>query len=190
MGAHVDGDVANLREWAAVPLWDACDGGLVLWSPKRTEVQWLDSLGQTTLAVPVRVTTDPLSLQDIERYLRWMGRLELGPEHEGAGVDYERAAIERRTLFSDRRPFATDLKCESYGTAWLRLFDTASDPLGRSGEWLRVPMDRAFERVRFPVEFTPVLFTPEGVYGLYESPEGYQRLAWWDQRSLGNPSVL
>ena len=133
-----------------------------------------DAVAQTA---PVRVDQTPLSLEDVERYLRQMSRLELGPDHEEAGINFASAARSMRGEFAEWRSFATDLRCEEGEAAWIRLFDTSVDPLGRSQSWLRVSPDTSPRQVSFPRGFTPALFTSDRVYGLLEAPNGDQRLA-------------
>jgi len=176
---HMAEGTSSLREWAAVPFWDVCDEAVVLWSPASAEVVWLDLQGEVRASAPVEEDSAPLSLKDIEAYLRRMGRLELGPKYEEAGINYTSMAQSYRHRFAEWRPFATDLRCQSREVAWLRRFDTSWDPLGRGEAWLKVSTDGTRQKVRFPVEFTPAVFTEQGAYGLFEVPEGYQRLAWW-----------
>lgn len=183
-GDHASSGSEGLREWASVPLWDACDGSAVLWSPETASVIWLDQQGGVAQTAPVRVDQTPLSLEDVERYLRQMSRLELGPDHEKAGINFASAARSMRGEFAEWRPFATDLRCEEGEAAWIRLFDTSVDPLGRSQSWLRVSPDTSPRQVSFPRGFTPALFTSDRVYGLLEAPNGDQRLAWWCEASV------
>ena len=183
-GEHASSGSDGLREWASVPLWDACDGSAVLWSPEAASVIWLDQQGRVVQTVPVQVDQTPVALEDIERYLRQMSRLELGPDHEEAGINFASAARSMRGEFAEDRPFATDLRCEEGEAAWIRLFDTSVDPLGRSQRWLRVSPDTSPRQVSFPRGFTPALFTSDRVYGLLESPNGDQRLAWWCEASV------
>lgn len=171
----------GLREWAAVPLWDACDGVAVLWSPESGTVLWLGPQGQVLRTAPVPADPEPLALEDIERYLRRMSRLELGPGHEKAGINFASAARSLRGEFAEDRPFATDLRCQGEEAAWIRRFDTSLDPLGRSQEWLRVSPDAAPLEVSFPTGFSPVLFTSDRAFGFLEAPSGDQRLAWWSE---------
>jgi hypothetical protein len=184
-GDHVPSGSDGLREWTAVPLWDACDGSVVLWSPGASRVIWLDAQGRVTHSAPVEVEQAPLDLQDIERYLRQMSRLELGPDHEEAGINFAGVARSMRRQFAEDRPFATDLRCQEGEAAWIRLFDTSLDPVGRSQEWLRVSPENPPLGVTFPTGFTPVLFTSNRVYGLLETPTGDQRLAWWSEVTDG-----
>jgi len=172
------------REWEALPLWDACDGAVVLWSPASSRLLWLDGQGDTLRVVPVEHRTGPITLLDMERYLRQMARLELGPDYEGAGIDFTAMAAARRDQFPQRRPLATGLRCESGDVAWVRLFDTDTDPLGRSRTWLRVPASGPQDAIMFPAAFAPFVFTPEGVLGVLEAPDG-QRLARWRASGTG-----
>jgi hypothetical protein len=183
-GDHAPAGSDGLREWAAVPLWDACDGSVVLWSPESASVIWLNPQGRVVQTAPVHVPHAPLGLEDVERYLRQMSRLELGPDHEAAGINFASAARAMRGEFAEERPFATDLRCEEGDAAWIRLFDTSEDPLGRSQSWMRVSPDTFPRQVSFPRGFTPALFTSDRVYGLLESPNGDQRLAWWCEASV------
>ena len=118
-------------------------------------------------------------MDDVTAYLRWMARLELGPDFENAPIDFEAMALNSQERFAEMRPGATDLRCESEGTAWLRMFDTSTDPLGRGHAWLRVSRNGAQQEFNFPVEFTPAVFTPKGAFGFLETSGGDQRLAWW-----------
>jgi len=178
---HISGGVASLKEWAPVPLWDVCDEVVALWSPASAEVAWVGLQGEVQGTVSVKLDPTPLSLDDIEAYLRWMARLELGPDYEKAPIDYAAAARKSRDRFAEFQPGATDLRCEPGAAAWLRLFDTASDPLGRGHVWVRVTPDGNHQRFSFPNGFTPTVFTPEGAYGVFEAPGGYQTLAWWEK---------
>ncbi len=178
---HLGDDPSSLREWMALPLWDVCDGGVVLWSPGSSRVIWLDLDGTEKGSAAVPEPADPVSLEDVERYLRWMGRLELGPDHETTGADYTGMARAVRERFAERRPVATDLRCQPGGVAWLRLFDTSADPLGRGQVWLKVPMVGEARRVGFPEGFVPMGFEAGGAYGVLEVPEGHQVLVWWGE---------
>ncbi len=180
---HMTKSASGLREWAAVPFWDVCEGAVVLWSPVSAEVVWLDLLGEVRARTPVEEKPAPVSLEDIETYLSWMARLELGPDYEDARIDYSSMAKSNRDRFAERAPIATDLRCQSGTEAWLRQFDTSSDPLGRGQTWLQISANGTRRRVRFPDGFTPALFTEEGAFGVLEVPEGFQRLAWWKEES-------
>ena len=179
---HMDGGASGSKEWAAVPYWDLCDQTVVLWSPTFSQVSWLDLEGREIGSVRVEGTTRPIELHDIETYLRWMARLELGPNYDGEGIDYAGMARAHRDRFVDRHPGPTDIRCESGTVAWLRLFDTSVDPLGRGQGWLRVSREEGLRRYEFPNEFAPAVFTAEGAYGVWEMPEGYQQLAWWSRQ--------
>ena len=56
----------------------------------------LDGQGHTLRGVPVEHGPGPITLLDMERYLRQMARLELGPDYEGAGIDFPAMAAARR----------------------------------------------------------------------------------------------
>jgi hypothetical protein len=81
-------------------------------------------------------------------------------------------------------PLATGLRCASADVAWVRLFDTDPDPLGRSRTWLRVPASGPQDAVTFPPAFRPFVFTPQGALGVVEAPDG-QRLARWQAPGTG-----
>jgi hypothetical protein len=78
---------ASLREWTLLPVWDAHDGEVVLWSPVSLEVVWLDLHGDQLGSERVEETPIPLNLEDIEVYSRWMARWEMGPGFEEEGID-------------------------------------------------------------------------------------------------------
>jgi len=174
------GDLTS-QEWSPVPFWDACDSVVVLWSPGAEEMLWLDSSGTTRARVRVELPSAPVSREDIERYLRWMARLELGPGYQDSGIDFTSLAGAYRNQFADQRPLATDVRCESRGVAWIRMFGTSTDPLGRGTEWLRVSTDADIERFSFPAEFYPAIFTGQAIYGILEVSEGHQVLARWGE---------
>ncbi|TFH64049.1 MAG: hypothetical protein E4G90_08885 [Gemmatimonadales bacterium] len=181
---HVEGGAPSQLEWMGVPLWDLCDGAVALWSPATAQVIWMDLDGNKLGGVPVEGVSTEIDLEDIEAYLKWMGRLELGPDHDEAGINYARMARASRDRFAERVPGATDLRCEAKGVAWLRLFDTSVDPLGRGQTWLRVSERGDSRRYRFPDGFTPMVFAGQGAYGVLEVPEGYQVLAWWNGETV------
>ena len=170
---------SSLREWASLPLWDACDGGVVLWSPISSEVLWMDQTGQVEGGTTVEETPRPITPEDIEIYLQRMWRLELGPGFRNADFDFQRLATKYRHLFPPDQPPVTDIRCESMEVVWLRLFDTTHDPLGRSQSWKKVSKDGPSERITFPASFVPRVFSPQAVWGLAEGPNGSQRLGRW-----------
>jgi len=176
---HVGRGPESYLEWSPVPFWDACDGVVVLWSPGSEELLWMDADGSVRGRVHVELPQVPVELDDIETYLRWMARLELGPGYESSGIDFTNLAPDYRGRFADVRPMATDIRCESSDVAWLRLFDTSVDPLGRGADWIRVSIDTRTERFSFPSAFNPVVFTEEAVYGVMEVSQGHQTLARW-----------
>ena len=179
---HMDDGVSGSKEWAAVPYWDLCDGTVAFWSPASSRVIWLDLEGREIESVGIEGISTPIEFQDIEAYLRWMARLELGPDYDAEGIDYAGMARAHQDRFADQHPGPTDLRCESGSVAWLRLFDTSVDPLGRGQSWLRVSKEEGPRRYQFPNEFTPAVFTADGAYGVLENPEGYQQVAWWSRQ--------
>lgn len=190
---HVAMTGSSLREWASVPLWDACEGTVVLWSPASSRVLWLSSKGRVEEEVSVQVPLRPVTLEDIETYLRQMARLELGPGFEKARIDYLRMARDNRDRFSENQPSVTDIRCESTENAWLRLFDTSHDPLGRSQTWIRVSRSGSSRRFTFHYEFKPSVFSNQGVFGLIEGADGSQRPGRWSgpaDSENGPPSSL
>jgi hypothetical protein len=124
---------------------------------------------------PVRI-----DFEHIEAYLRRMGRLEIGPAHESAGIDYSRLARRYRNRFALEHPGPTEVRCQSKDVAWVRLFDPSADPIGKSRLWLRVSWHEDPLRFEFPRGFTPFLFLADGGYGVLEMVEGFQRLARWE----------
>ncbi len=176
---HVQRGSTSLREWASLPLWDVCDEVAVVWSPAEERLLWMESDGQVRARAEAGLDPVDITVSDVEAYLRWMGRLELGPGHQGGNIDYAALAARSRDRFADTAPVATDLRCESREVVWVRLFDTSTDPLGRGRTWLRVAESGAVAGVRFPIDFTPFVFTGEGVVGVVTSPDGLQQLARW-----------
>ncbi len=181
---HIKPGAEGLKEWAALPVWDVCGEVVALWSPSSSSVEWIGLGGEVQGSVVVTADPQPLTVDDVTAYLRWMARLELGPDFEKAPIDFEAMALSSRDNFVDVRPVATDLRCESSETVWLRMFDTSTDPLGRGHSWLRVSRNGEQQEFRFPVQFTPTVFTPEGAFGFLELEEN-QQLAWWGNDSLG-----
>lgn len=176
---HMSQGAESLKEWTALPLWDVCGELVTVWSPESSSVNWVGLDGEVRGRAAVTADPRPLTVDDVTAYLRWMARLELGPDFENAPIDFEAMALESQERFAEMRPGATDLRCESEGAAWLRLFDTSTDPLGRGHAWLRVSRNGAQQEFNFPVEFTPAVFTPKGAFGFLETSGGDQRLAWW-----------
>jgi hypothetical protein len=151
-------------------------------------VQWIDGRGGQRAERRVEIAPKAVKPLDIRRYLEWMARLELGTGYPAAEIDFEALARRYENRFSPVAPVATDLRCESEKAAWIRLFDTSHDPLGRGPEWLRVPQGAgAIRGVRFPLAFTPFLFTEESVVGILEDwRDPGQALALW-RRVPTNP---
>jgi hypothetical protein len=167
------------REFLQVPLWDACESGVVLWQPALSRVMWMNVGGEVSVQVDVPLDRTPLELTDVAGYLELMARLELGMAADQTGVDYEDMARRTRDRFAAQAPLATDVRCAPDQTVWLQLFGTSHDPLGRGLRWLRVERDGPIHTVEFPPEFKPVAMTDAGVYGLYEGQQGHQQLALW-----------
>jgi hypothetical protein len=181
---HVEDPERGMQEWVSIPLWDFCDEGIVLWSPVSSQVRWFDLRGEELASAAVAAASRPVTQESIEAYLRWMGRLELGPDHEEAGIDYAVMARQVRERFAKTQPTATDIRCQPGGVAWMRLFSTSSDPLGRSRIWRRISMEGEVEDYQFPTEFDPVLFTSDGAYGVLEADGAFQQLALWGGKAL------
>ena len=176
---HLAQDGEDLKEFVALPRWDACGSDLVVWRPDSHELAWLDDDGRvkTTVRVPGRPSS--ISHADIAAYLEAMARVELGPDYADQGIDFMAMAREARPLFADQLPFATEVVCREGGAAWLRLFDNRTDPLGRGRRWLRVSRSGAVEPIEFPAFFEPVAAAERGLLGSYESPDGLRWLAEW-----------
>lgn len=184
-GIVPDGDSpeGGAGELAGLPLWDGCgDRGLAVWEPDERTVTWMDPAGSATPAVPVPIRPRRLDEADIERYLGLMARLEIGADPEERGLDLSAMARSSRELFARDAPVATELRCGVGHEAWLRLFDTSSDPLGRGRDWLVVDTI-GFTRVRLPGGFSPLVILPDRIVGVLEEARG-QRIAWWVRPTL------
>jgi hypothetical protein len=184
---HVEDPERGMQEWLSIPLWDSCDEGIVLWSPASSQVRWFDLRGEEMSSAVVAAASRPVTQENIEAYLRWMGRLELGPGHEEAGIDYAGMARQMRERFAETQPTATDIRCQPGGIAWMRLFSTSSDPLGKGQTWRRISMQGEVEDYQFPTEFDPMLFTADGAYGVLEVDGAFQQLALWGGNALPGP---
>ena len=174
---QVDPGVESMKEWAALPFWDQCGENLVVWKPVSREVVWMDPSGTPRARTSLEPPHDRIELQDIERYLEWMARLELGPEYRAHDLDLSTMAQRLRDRFAKEQPFVTDLRCQGDDTAWIRLFSTETDPLGKGSDWIRVDPSGPSHFMRTPVGFTPFLFTSEGSFGSMETPGGDQVIA-------------
>ena len=172
MADLVERGVEGLKEWSSIPFWDVCADGLVVWRPSSGEVVRfgpdLKPRGNKAVEIPRGEVQD----QDIERYLEWMARLEIGPEYDTHGIDFGVMARQFRDRFAADRPAVTDLRCQGGNTLWLRLFSTNNDPLGKGDVWLLAPRDGPIRKVRTPIGFTPFLFRPEGPIGSSRLPGG------------------
>lgn len=101
---EIEQDPSLLREWAALPMWDGCGGGFALWSPRRGEVQWADGAGTILKRLPLNLPNKRLRVGNIERYVGWMARRELGPDNGVSGEDLSRLAASYRHHFADDQP--------------------------------------------------------------------------------------
>jgi len=169
--------VESMKEWAAVPVWDACGRELAVWKPATSSVLWINPKGIVHLEVAVDLPPLRIKPEDIEGYLEHMARLELGSDYRDRGIDFRRMAEQARDRFAEMRPLVTDLRCQGSGTAWLRLFSTQHDPLGRSSWWVQVGPDGLINKADSPAGFSPFLFRDEGHIGSYELPGGEQAIA-------------
>lgn len=166
------------REWSPLPLWDSCESQLLIWAPEAGEVLWVDMDGDVVKRMPGPSRSAPLQLEDIQRYLEWMARLEIGPEYRSREIDFEVMARRSSDQFATLQPRLTDIRCEAAGVAWLRMFDTEDDPVGRGRDWLRISHDVAPVRARAPRGFNPILFSQGGLFGSLETGNGDQVVGW------------
>lgn len=175
---HMESQREEPGEFAAVPLWDACGSDLVVWRPASHDVAWIED-GAVTASVAIPGRPARIRMTDISAYLERMIRLELGPNYPDAGIDFDVMARSARSQFADHLPFVTSVLCRTGGTAWLRLFDNRTDPLGHGRRWLRISRDGAVEAIEFPPLFEPLTATARGVLGSLQFPDGVQWLAEW-----------
>jgi len=174
---------AELTELRALPLWDACtEGSVLVWRPDLGSLRWVGPAGATHREELVPFGPRAMTHEDVVGYLRLMARLELGVEPEEKGIDIEAMARSSRKYFAARAPLATDLRCGAGEDAWLRLFDTTHDPLGRGATWITLG-DEGLRSLQFPDSFSPFAFEDTGVYGVLEDDLGFQRVALWPTSS-------
>lgn len=176
---HVNPNGPLNRVWTAAPLWDACPGSIAVWSPGRGSVVWYDTDGSELFSSSLTLAEIEITEEDILAYLKRIARLELGP---GASVPASilRQFVNRAgTLFAETHPGPVDLRCESDGVAWLRLFGTLTNPIGKGRFWLRVAKGGETEAFELPTQFEPFRFLPGTVYGAVSDATGLQRLAVW-----------
>jgi len=180
----VDLDQATSPVWASVPLWDACGETVVLWSPATSSVLWLDLDGrvraQTRIQIPPRIVEPASALS----YLRWRVRVESASGLRASESYIRRLWLRFRSIFPEEAPPVTDIRCQAPGGAWLRLFDTSQDPVGRSQTWQMVMGRTSHRRVTFPGDFMPTLFTDHGAVGFMAGADGLQHLSLWSDVTL------
>jgi hypothetical protein len=175
----------GVRELSALPLWDACPDSTVLhWTPESSSIQWLALSGQNRGSVVVPIRARPLTDEDIESYLRLMLRHELGGTPEEQGMDVRTMVASRRALFAEAAPVGVELRCGEEGAAWLRLFDTRVDGLGRGPTWVQARVDAAPMLWTFPDGFSPVAFEEGRTFGVFEDEAGAQHAAWWERGDI------
>lgn len=187
---HVPKVGSSLREWGAMPVWDACGEGVSLWSPALSQALWIDAEGRVVDRVQVAIPSHPISVDDIATYLRRMARLELGPDFAEAGIDFSRLARQYRGRFAESSPQAMDLRCGADSTIWLRLFGTSHDALGRGQKWIQLSREGLFRELAFHHRFCPLAFGDKAVFGLLEATSGAQHLARWDDREESDQNSL
>ena len=174
-------------EFSSVPLWDGCSQLVVTWVPERGSVRWVDMTGAVRHEVSVEIERSPIKLDDIEAYLRRMARLELGPGWEEKIPDLRSMARVSRSRFALEAPAATEIRCATDDSAWLRMFSTTVSPVGLGSDWLRVETTGALTRTSFPEPFSPKAFTDEGAFGVWTDEVGLQQLARWTAAEAATP---
>ena len=155
----------GMREWAEVPLWDACFGTLTVWNPISKEIVWFNPDWTPRARARLDLPSVPLDHKDIERYLEAMARHELGPEYSTQGIDFSLMARQHRSRFATHQPLATDLRCQGPNLAWLRLFSTSSDPLGRGSNWIAMDDGGAVHHMSAPGRGHPSALSPQMGFG-------------------------
>lgn len=161
-----------------LPLWDACDRGIVSWSPRSRQVAWKRANGSVSAQVDVPADGYVMTDEAIVRFLERMARHEMGP---GAEVPLEvlrQRVNEVRDYFTAPAPPYSDLRCDADGSAWLRVFDMGDDALGRGATWYRVRPGSEAEVIRFPTEFSPRAFSESRVLGIVRTPTADRLAAW------------
>jgi len=172
-----DGDA--LRELGPVPLWEYCDGQLVVWSPVARAVQWFEPPmpDSPAISVPISLPRRHLSKAAQLQHLAEMARLELGPAYEALNIDFEVRLQQLSGAFSNWAADVMDVRCGWSGAVWLRL---RSGPEATNGaeRWRHVEPSGASLEVRFPRRFRPLVFHEKTVIGLVRSPEGDALGTW------------
>lgn len=169
-------DERSRGQFPAMPLWDACSSGLLVWNPRLAQIEWRDTSGDVVRTQPLSSEGVETTLADVEQFLRAMARLELGPA--GHDVDVRGRAEEVREAFGRLATPFVDVRCDHQGLGWIRLFDLEADPLGDGPSWLVLAPSGLLAQVRFPEGFTPHAFTGDAVLGVLETEQG-QALASW-----------
>lgn len=182
--AHVPMGVESLKEWAPHPIWDFCDGHIVLWSPRAAKLIWMDPSGEVQTEKALDLPTTPVRARDIERYMERMAELEMGPDYRDAGINFSQLGRANQDRFAENRPGVTGMLCGEGGDLWLRLFGTDADPLGRGREWLLIRPGEDPLLIRYPRAFTPLLFSRVSALGVIEIPMEGQALAWMDYAGI------
>lgn len=169
-------DARSIGQFPAMPLWDACPAGLLLWNPRLARIEWRNATGSLTRTQPVSSEGVETTLPGVERFLREMARLELGPGTHDVDIRGRAEAVQRE--FGELATPFVDLRCGGNGSAWLRLFDLEADAMGDGPSWLSLSPSGHPAQVRFPDGFTPHVFADDAVLGVVETEQG-QALALW-----------
>ena len=179
---YVPRDASSQVQFAAMPLWDSCsEGSIALWDARTGSVRWLDATGGVLSTAGLNLRAPEVEAEDVERFLKYMARHEIGPDFESQGVDFKAEARRVRPLFRARGTPVVDLRCADDRTVWLQMFDMSQDPLGRGSTWLRVQSDAQLDFTRFPSEFQPFVFTDQGLaVGVVDHMSGQSVALWRD----------
>jgi hypothetical protein len=172
----------SMLEFASVPSWDACAADLVVWDPREERVLWLDATGAERHAAEVSLEPAEVRRTDVERFLAAMLRIETG---SGPGPAARALVEEHMDRFARRAPLVTDVRCDAKGTAWLRGFDTSTDPVGRGSSWIRVDRYGGAVEFDFPEGFHGMAFTEADAIGVEQDKWGLQRVVRWSLPPTG-----
>jgi hypothetical protein len=161
----------------SVPLWSACpDGTTHILNPDSARVRTIGVDGKTT-DYPIRIPTQPLTEDDIRRYVTL--RLALIAREER--VDTSSADVKRAVESTVRDLKAqlprngppVRLRCDAASRLWIELFATDWDARGYSGKWLVVSGSQRHV-VRFPPRFHALHFGHELVAGFVVNDLGVE----------------